>query len=78
MTALVLPTIADIDAAARVLAPVAVRTRLITSPALDALTGGRIFLKPEVLQRQSSIDLRKAIDQKKLGREKPSTGRRAS
>ena len=62
MTALVLPTIADIDAAARVLAPVAVRTHLVTSPALDALVGGRVFLKPEVLQRTGSFKFRGAFN----------------
>ncbi len=62
MTELVLPTAADVDAAARVLAPVAVRTRLLTSPALDALTGGRIFLKPEVLQRTGSFKFRGAYN----------------
>jgi len=62
MTSLVLPTNADIEAAARVLAPVAVRTRLVTSPALDALTGGRIFLKPEVLQRTGSFKFRGAFN----------------
>lgn len=62
MTELVLPTAADVDAAARVLAPVAARTRLITSPALDALTGGRIFLKPEVLQRTGSFKFRGAYN----------------
>lgn len=62
MTQLVLPTVADVDAAARVLAPVAVRTPLITSPALDALTGGRIFLKPEVLQRTGSFKFRGAYN----------------
>lgn len=62
MTQLVLPTAADVDAAARVLAPVAVRTRLITSPVLDALTGGRIFLKPEVLQRTGSFKFRGAYN----------------
>lgn len=62
MTELVLPTVADVAAAARVLAPVAVRTRLLTSPALDALTGGRIFLKPEVLQRTGSFKFRGAYN----------------
>ncbi|MBN9585534.1 MAG: pyridoxal-5'-phosphate-dependent protein [Afipia sp. 62-7] len=62
MTDLVLPTAADVDAAAHVLAPVAVRTRLISSPALDALTGGRIFLKPEVLQRTGSFKFRGAYN----------------
>ena len=62
MTDLVLPTVADIDAAAQVLAPVAVRTRLVTSPALDALAGGRVFLKPEVLQRTGSFKFRGAYN----------------
>lgn len=55
-------TAADIDAAASVLAPVAVRTPLISSPALDALTGGRIFLKAEVLQRTGSFKFRGAYN----------------
>lgn len=62
MASLVLPTNVDIEAAARVLAPVAVRTRLVTSPALDALTGARVFLKPEVLQRTGSFKFRGAYN----------------
>lgn len=59
----VLPvSVADIDAAAEVLAPVAVRTPLLSSPALDAATGGRIFLKPEVLQRTGSFKFRGAYN----------------
>ena len=46
-----LPTAADVDAAAVRLNGVALHTPLISSPVLDALTGGRIFLKPETLQR---------------------------
>ena len=38
MTHLPLPVYADIEAAAAALAPVAVRTRLLSSPALDAQT----------------------------------------
>src|SRR4051812_28056171 len=55
-------TSADIEAAARVLAPYSVRTPLLSSPALDALTGGRIFLKPEVLQRTGSFKFRGAFN----------------
>ena len=55
-------TAADIDAAAGVLAAHAVRTPLLSSPALDALTGGRIFLKPEVLQRTGSFKFRGAFN----------------
>lgn len=57
-----LPTAADVEAAARVLAPVAVRTPLISSPALDALTGGHVFLKPEMLQRTGSFKFRGAYN----------------
>jgi threonine dehydratase len=53
---------ADIDAAAHVLEPYAVRTPLLSSPALDALTGGRIFIKPEVLQRTGSFKFRGAFN----------------
>jgi threonine dehydratase len=55
-------TSADIDVAARALAPYAVRTPLLSLPALDALTGGRIFLKPEVLQRTGSFKFRGAFN----------------
>jgi len=55
-------TAADIEAAAGILAPYAVRTPLLSSPALDALTGGRIFLKPEVLQRTGSFKFRGAFN----------------
>ena len=57
-----LPTAADVDAAAARLAGVAVRTPLISSPALDALTGGRIFLKAETLQRTGSFKFRGAYN----------------
>ena len=53
---------ADIDAAADVLKPYAVRTPLLSSPALDALTGARVFLKPEVLQRTGSFKFRGAFN----------------
>lgn len=55
-------TSADIDAAARVIAPYAVRTPLLRSPALDALTGAKVFLKPEVLQRTGSFKFRGAFN----------------
>ncbi|MGN6310938.1 MAG: threonine ammonia-lyase [Xanthobacteraceae bacterium] len=55
-------TPADIDAAARVLAPYAVRTPLLSSPALDAVTGARVVLKPEVLQRTGSFKFRGALN----------------
>jgi threonine dehydratase len=57
-----LPTAADVDAAAERLAGVALRTPLICSPALDTLTGGRIFLKAETLQRTGSFKFRGAYN----------------
>src|SRR5436189_6430923 len=57
-----LPTAADIDAAARRLAGVALRTPLVTSPVLDALTGARVFLKAETLQRTGSFKFRGAYN----------------
>ena len=53
---------ADIDAAALVLAPYAVRTPLLSSPALDERTGARVFLKPEMLQRTGSFKFRGAFN----------------
>src|SRR4051794_6133955 len=53
---------ADIDAAARVLAPFAVRTPLLSSPALDERVGARVFLKPEMLQRTGSFKFRGAFN----------------
>jgi threonine dehydratase len=52
----------DIDAAARVLAPFAVRTTLLSSPALDERVGTRVFLKPEMLQRTGSFKFRGAFN----------------
>jgi threonine dehydratase len=57
-----LPTAADVDAAARRLEGVALRTPLVTSPVLDALTGGRVFLKAETLQRTGSFKFRGAYN----------------
>lgn len=53
---------ADIDAAARVLAPYAVRTPLLSSPALDERVGARVLLKPEMLQRTGSFKFRGAFN----------------
>jgi threonine dehydratase len=58
----ILPTAADVDAAAQRLAGVALRTPLITSPVLDAATGGRVFLKAETLQRTGSFKFRGAYN----------------
>ncbi|MBS0531779.1 MAG: threonine/serine dehydratase [Proteobacteria bacterium] len=55
-------TPADIDTAARVLAPFAVRTPLLSSPALDARLGAKVFFKPEMLQRTGSFKFRGAFN----------------
>lgn len=57
-----LPTAADVADAARLIAPVARRTPLLTSPELDALTGARVFLKAEPLQRTGSFKFRGAYN----------------
>ena len=57
-----LPTAEDVDAAARRLLGVALRTPLITSPVLDALAGARVFLKAETLQRTGSFKFRGAYN----------------
>ncbi|HTP92650.1 MAG TPA: pyridoxal-phosphate dependent enzyme, partial [Xanthobacteraceae bacterium] len=57
-----LPTAADVDEAARRLAGVAQHTPLLSSAALDAMTGGRIFLKAETLQRTGSFKFRGAYN----------------
>ena len=61
-TAVPLPTIADVEAAAHRLAGVALHTPLLTSAALDAMTGGRVFLKAETLQRTGSFKFRGAYN----------------
>jgi threonine dehydratase len=57
-----LPTAADVDAAARRLAGVVLHTPLLTSATLDAITGGRIFLKAETLQHTVSFKFRGAYN----------------
>ena len=54
--------VADIDAAAKVVAPVAVRTPLLSFPVLDERVGGKVFLKPEMLQRTGSFKFRGAFN----------------
>src|SRR5580693_1250475 len=62
-TSLPLPvSSADIDAAARVLVPFAVRTPLLSWPVLDERVGTRVFLKPELLQRTGSFKFRGAFN----------------
>src|SRR5580692_11587724 len=55
-------TPADIDAAAKVIAPFAVRTPLFSSPALNARVGANVYLKPELLQRTGSFKFRGAFN----------------
>jgi threonine dehydratase len=63
MTNIPLPvTSADIDAAAKVIAPFAVRTPLLSSPVLSARVGANVFLKPELLQRTGSFKFRGAFN----------------
>jgi threonine dehydratase len=57
-----LPTAADVADAARAISGVAFRTPLLTSPELDAITGARVFLKPETLQRTGSFKFRGAYN----------------
>lgn len=56
------PTFDDIKDAARQIAGAAVRTPLLSSEALDAATGGRVFVKAEPLQRTGSFKFRGACN----------------
>ncbi|HET7850163.1 MAG TPA: threonine/serine dehydratase [Pseudolabrys sp.] len=56
------PTAADVEAAAKRLAGVAVRTPLINAPVLDETLGARVFLKLETLQRTGSFKFRGAYN----------------
>jgi threonine dehydratase len=56
------PTAADVEAAAKVLAGVAIRTPLVNSPVLDARLNARVFLKCETLQRTGSFKFRGAYN----------------
>ena len=53
---------ADIDAAAKVVAPFAVRTPLLSFPVLNERAGTNVFLKPEMLQRTGSFKFRGAFN----------------
>jgi threonine dehydratase len=57
-----LPTAADVALAAGRLEGVALRTPLLTSPMLDQVTGARVFLKAETLQRTGSFKFRGAYN----------------
>lgn len=56
------PSFADVMAAAKRIAPYAVRTPLVEAPALNPLQGGRVFLKLENLQRTGSFKFRGAVN----------------
>ncbi len=70
-----LPDFDDVKSAAERIAPEAIRTPLLTNPALDAAVGGRVLIKPECLQRTGSFKFRGAFnalsqfdaDQRKAG-----------
>jgi len=55
-------TLADIEKAAERIRGLAVRTPLIEARAASAAIGGRIFIKPEVLQRTGSFKFRGAMN----------------
>ncbi len=57
-----IPVYADVEAAAKRIAGVAVRTPLINSPVLDERLGARVFLKAETLQRTGSFKFRGAYN----------------
>lgn len=56
------PSFRDIETAMARLDGVSVRTPLLSSPALDALTGARVLIKPEILQRTGSFKFRGAYN----------------
>jgi len=57
-----LVTLRDLEAAARVLAPVAVRTPLLPADAVTDLVGGPVSIKPEMLQRGGAFKFRGAYN----------------
>ena len=61
-TVATLPTFADLQAAAGRLQGVARRTPVLEAEALNALTGGRILVKAEALQRTGSFKFRGAFN----------------
>src|SRR5260370_7727908 len=57
-----LPTFADVQAAARRLDGIPLRTPLLENARVNALLGGRLFIKAECLQRTGSFKLRGAYN----------------
>ncbi len=58
----VLPTFSDVEAAAGRIAGIAGRTPLLAETPLDELTGGRVLIKVESLQRTGSFKIRGAYN----------------
>ena len=58
----IIPTFADVEAAAKKLAGVAVRTPLLNFPILDERLGARVFLKAETMQRMGAFKFRGAYN----------------
>ena len=57
-----LPTFADVQAAARRLEEITIRTPLLDNERVNRMLGGRLFLKAECLQRTGSFKLRGAYN----------------
>src|SRR5215211_6853568 len=57
-----LVTVGDLEAAARTLAPVAVRTPLLPADVVSDLVGAPIWIKPEMLQRGGAFKFRGAYN----------------
>jgi threonine dehydratase len=57
-----LPTFADVQAAARRLEGITIRTPLLENARVNAMLGGRLFIKAECLQRTGSFKLRGAYN----------------
>ena len=61
-----LPTFADVEAAAGRIAGDAIETPLLESQALNTRAGGRVLIKPEVLQRTGSFKFRGALNRMRV------------
>lgn len=56
------PTLADVEAASERIAGHAIETPLLENAVLNARVGGRVLIKPEVLQRTGSFKFRGALN----------------
>ena len=73
------PTFADVQAAARRLDGITLRTPLLENARVNAQLGGRLFIKAECLQRTGSFKLRGAYNFLSLDeRGRPQEGRRSA